>query len=75
MAEMTSFGRADLVKGISSAAPTSEDHNFLVQSPFCAFFDYIEFSMSLESKNLSVYGIWCPHRILKVDHCTKSTNY
>ena len=32
--------------------PTSDDHNFLVRSPFCVFLDSMEISLSLESKNI-----------------------
>ena len=39
-------------QGMSSAVPTSDDHNFLVQSPFHAFVDFIESPLSLESIHL-----------------------
>ena len=32
--------------------PTSDDHNFLVRSPFCAFLDSMERSLSLESNHI-----------------------
>ena len=34
-------------QGMSSAVPTSDDHNFLVRSPFHAFIDSTESSLSL----------------------------
>ena len=51
-AELTSFwlgssGRAQ--QGMSSTVPTLNDHNFLVQSPFCAFVDSMERPLSLKS--------------------------
>ena len=33
---------------MSSVTPTSDDHNFLAQSLFCAFLDSMERSLSLE---------------------------
>ena len=44
---------------MNSAVPTSDDHNFLGRSVFCAFFDSMERSLSLESKNMPMDGIWC----------------
>ena len=44
---------------MSSAVPTSDDHNFLTRSPFHSFVDSMERSMSLESNHLPVDGIWC----------------
>ena len=42
----------------SCEAPTSDDHNFLVRSPFQVFLDSKESSLSLESDHIHVDGIW-----------------
>ena len=43
---------------MSSAMPTSDDHNFLVRSPFCAFVDSMESPLSIDSQcNLSSYFV------------------
>ena len=44
---------------MSSAVPTSDDHNFLVRSPFQVFLNSMESSLSLESDHIPVDGIWC----------------
>ena len=41
----------------SCEAPTSDDHNFLVRSSFCAFLDSMGSSLSLESNHMHVDGI------------------
>ena len=41
---------------MSSVVPTSDDHNFLVRSLFCAFLDSMEISLSLESNHMPVDG-------------------
>ena len=61
IAELASSGRADHIKGMSSASPTSDDHNFLIRSPFCAFLDSMEISLSLECNHVPVDGIWGCH--------------
>ena len=43
----------------SCEAPTSDDHNFLVRSPFHVLLDSIERFMSLEYDHMCVDGIWC----------------
>ena len=45
--------------------PTSDDHNFLVRSPFCVFLESMESSLSLESNHMPVDGIWCSHSFKK----------
>ena len=44
---------------MSSVVPTSDDHNFLVQSPFQVFLESMESSLSLKSDHMPVDGIWC----------------
>ena len=44
---------------MSSAVPTSDDHNFLIRSPFQVLLDSMESSLSLESDHMPVDGIWC----------------
>ena len=46
---------------MSSVVPTSDDHNFLVRSPFHVFIDSMERSLSLEYNHIPVDGIWCSH--------------
>ena len=41
----------------SYEAPTSDDHNFLVRSPFQVFLDSMESSLSLEFDHIPVDGI------------------
>ena len=55
-AELTSFGWASFLaqQEMSSAVPTSDDHNFLVRSLFHVFVDSMEIPLSLESIH-----IWC----------------
>ena len=48
-------GRAQ--QGMSSAVPTSDDHNFLLRSSFQVFLDSMESSLSLESDHMPVDGI------------------
>ena len=43
----------------SCEAPTSDDHNFLVRSPFQVFLDSMERSLSIESDHMPVDGILC----------------
>ena len=40
----------------SYEAPTSDDHNFLVRSPFQVFLDSMEISLSLESDHIPMDG-------------------
>ena len=47
------------VSRCSCETPTSDDHNFLVRSPFQVFLDSMESSLSLESDHMPVDGIWC----------------
>ena len=41
----------------SYEAPTSDDHSFLVRSPFEVFLDYMEISLSVESDYIPVDAI------------------
>ena len=38
---------------------TSEDHNFLVRTPFWEFLNFMESPWSQESNHVSVEGNWC----------------
>ena len=53
------------VSRCSCEAPTSDDHNFLVQSPFQVFLDSMESFLSLESDHMHVDGIWCSNIVEK----------
>ena len=58
IAEPTSSFRADLLwpsrlgLGNELSNATSDDHNFLIQSPFCLLLDSMEISMSIESNHM-----------------------
>ena len=47
------------VSRCSCEALTSDDHNFLVQSPSQVFLNSMESFLSLESDHMLMDGIWC----------------